>query len=136
MSHRPAGPTFCVLWRESRWHCGIGYRGSRWAATLYVDNISVSECAIDTFAGMLRIAQRWHDAVKVDEGGAQTGILVLGKTDRRANRRDRRVVTRNGRRATDPLTPAEGATAHEEGFVLDSRNQKPSSRTSPVVDRD
>ena len=51
-----------VLWRESRWHCACGRVASRWIAQLYLDDVTVAECAFSLVCPMLRIVQHWHVA--------------------------------------------------------------------------
>ena len=91
-----------VLWRESRWSCACGYASPHWIAHLYHDDVIVAEWVVETVSDMLRIAERWHVAVKSRDAGAQVMAILHPTLDRRDNPRDRRAVTRNGRRATDP----------------------------------
>ena len=93
-----------MLWRESRWSCECSYVSSHWTIRLYHDDILRlrAEWVVDTVTDMLRIAQRWREAVQSDDGGVQALTMLPTTRDRRQNRAERRAVTRNGRRRTDP----------------------------------
>ena len=56
-----------VLWRQSRWQCEYEYVSSRWSATLYMDDIVVADCAMDSLTAVLHLAECWRQAVKTDE---------------------------------------------------------------------
>jgi hypothetical protein len=52
-----------LLWREPRWHCECGRVGSRWIASLYLENVIVEECSFDLLSPMLRMAHAWRTTV-------------------------------------------------------------------------
>ena len=89
-----------VLWRESRWQCEYEYVSSHWAAKLYMDDITVAQCAMDSLTAMLHLAECWRQAVKTDERRSTRGRSARRRRWPRSAE-GARALTRVGRRASD-----------------------------------
>lgn len=97
----PANGRPTVLWRASNWHCVCLCESFAWTVRLFVDTNLVNELAIDNVRDMLAIADHWRASVASDPAGAQRGDIVSLRSDRRANRSERRAAPRGGRRHRD-----------------------------------